>query len=61
MHEDVALLVLAQAAGQVAQLAAEAATHLGIAAPAVTRPAADVMALRQRIAARVVDAGHCTL
>ena len=61
VHEDVAQLVLAQAATQVAQLAAEAATHLGIAAPPVTRPAADVMALRQRIAAHVVDAGRCTL
>ena len=61
VHEDVAQLVLAQAAAQVAQLAAEAATHLGIAAPSVARPAADVMALRQRIAAHVVDAGRCTL
>jgi hypothetical protein len=43
VHEDVAQLVLAQAAAQVAQLAA------------------DVMALRQRIAAHVVDAGCCTL
>jgi len=61
VHEDVALLVLAQAATQVAHLASEAATHLGIAAPPVTRPAGDVMALRQRIAAHVVDAGRCTL
>ncbi|ANX03697.1 acyl-CoA dehydrogenase family protein [Immundisolibacter cernigliae] len=61
VHEDVALLVLTQAAAQVAQLAAEAATHLGIAAPSVVRPAADVMALRQRIAAHVVDAGRCAL
>ena len=61
VHEDVALLVLAQAAAQVAQLAAEAATHLGIAAPAVTRPAADLLTLRQRIAAHVVDAGRCAL
>jgi hypothetical protein len=61
VHEAVAQLVLAQAATQVAQLAAEAATHLGIDAPAVQRPAADVMALRQRIAAHVVDAGRCTL
>jgi hypothetical protein len=61
VHEDVAQLVLAQAAAQVAQLAAEAATHLGIAAPAVAHPVADVMALRQRIAAHVVDAGCCTL
>mgnify|MGYP001289273149 FL=1 len=61
VHEDVALLVLAQAAAQVAQLAAEAATHLGITAPAVARPAADLLTLRQRIAAHVVDAGHCAL
>lgn len=61
VHDDVALLVLAQAAAQVAQLAAEAATHLGIAAPAVARPAADLLTLRQRIAAHVVDAGHCAL
>jgi alkylation response protein AidB-like acyl-CoA dehydrogenase len=61
VHEDVALLVLAQAAAQVAQLAAEAATHLGIAAPAVTRPAADLLTLRQRIAEHVVDAGRCAL
>ncbi len=61
VHDDVALLVLAQAAAQVAQLAAEAATHLGITAPAVARPAADLLTLRQRIAAHVVDAGHCAL
>ncbi|WP_448505745.1 acyl-CoA dehydrogenase family protein [Immundisolibacter sp.] len=61
VHDDVAQLVLAQAATQVAQLAAEAATHLGIDAPAVQRPATDVMALRQRIAAHVVDVGRCTL
>ena len=61
VHDDVALLVLAQAAAQVAQLAAEASTHLGIAAPAVARPAADLLTLRQRIAAHVVDAGHCAL
>jgi alkylation response protein AidB-like acyl-CoA dehydrogenase len=61
VHDDVALLVLAQAAAQVAQLAAEAAAHLGIAAPAVARPAADLLALRQRIASHVVDAGHCAL
>ena len=61
VHDDVAQLVLAQAATQVAQLAAEAAAHLGIAAPSVARPAPDVLALRQRIAAHVVDAGRCTL
>jgi alkylation response protein AidB-like acyl-CoA dehydrogenase len=61
VHDDIAQLVLAQAAAQVAQLAAEASTHLGIVAPAVVRPAADVLALRQRIAAHVVDAGRCTL
>jgi len=61
VHEDVAQLVLAQAAAQVAQLAGEAAVHLGISPPAVTRPAADLLALRQRIAAHVVDAGSCVL
>jgi alkylation response protein AidB-like acyl-CoA dehydrogenase len=61
VHEEVAQLVLAQAAAQVAQLAGEAAVHLGISPPAVTRPAADLLALRQRIAAHVVDAGSCVL